>query len=242
MVAKLDYGIRGNFNPFLPERGLVLDGTNVSASNLFNIQRNGLNYFTVDKFGTTTINLNGVVNRPALYVTTGSGGADVVIGSGGSQSLQLGHTGSSSFITSGNFGITIGGSGSVGFSWVTISSQNDNISLSTSGNKFVGILNGSTSQSFQVYNTYTDASNYERGVFDWQTNTNILTIGTQNAGTGSARDLRIIANNNTVAYFSASGIVTVNNSISVGNSTVNTTITSTTATLINLNPLLLMGS
>jgi hypothetical protein len=51
--------------------------------------------------------------------------------------------------------------------------------------------NGTTAQAFRVYNTYTDASNYERGVFDWTTNANTLTIGTTNAGTGTARRVRI---------------------------------------------------
>ena len=40
---------------------------------------------------------------------------------------------------------------------------------------------------FRVYNTYTDASNGEWGAFDWQTTPNVLTIGTQNNGTGTAR-------------------------------------------------------
>jgi hypothetical protein len=44
-------------------------------------------------------------------------------------------------------------------------------------------------QAFRVYNSYTDGSNYERGVVAWDTN--VLKIGTEAAGTGSARDLRI---------------------------------------------------
>jgi hypothetical protein len=51
--------------------------------------------------------------------------------------------------------------------------------------------NGTNAQTFRIYNTYTDASNYERGVFDWTTNANSLTIGTQKGGTGTARRLRI---------------------------------------------------
>jgi hypothetical protein len=47
--------------------------------------------------------------------------------------------------------------------------------------------NGTNAQTFRVYNTYTDASNYERGVFDWSTTANNLTIGTQKAGTGATR-------------------------------------------------------
>src|SRR5260370_31654393 len=45
-----------------------------------------------------------------------------------------------------------------------------------------------TATSFRVYNTTdsaTSPTNYERGVLDWTTNSNILTIGTQNGGTGS---------------------------------------------------------
>ena len=45
-------------------------------------------------------------------------------------------------------------------------------------------------QTFRVYNTYTDASNYERGVFSWASND--LKIGVENAGTGaSSRQLHI---------------------------------------------------
>lgn len=46
--------------------------------------------------------------------------------------------------------------------------------------------NGTSAQAFRVYNTYTDASNYERGIFDWSTSANILTIGVAAAGTGSS--------------------------------------------------------
>jgi hypothetical protein len=41
-----------------------------------------------------------------------------------------------------------------------------------------------------VYNTYTDGSNYERGVFRWSSN--VLEIGTEETGTGSTRDVYFI--------------------------------------------------
>lgn len=44
-------------------------------------------------------------------------------------------------------------------------------------------------QVFRVYNTYTDASNYERGKIAWESN--VLRIGTEKAGTGSARALEL---------------------------------------------------
>jgi len=48
---------------------------------------------------------------------------------------------------------------------------------------------GGNPQTFRVYNTYTDASNYERGRLEWASNT--FRIGTQAAGTGTLRDTEI---------------------------------------------------
>jgi hypothetical protein len=45
-------------------------------------------------------------------------------------------------------------------------------------------------QAFRVYNSYTDGSNFERGFVAWDTN--VLKIGTQAAGTGTARSVQII--------------------------------------------------
>ena len=63
--------------------------------------------------------------------------------------------------------------------------------------------NGTTAQSFRVYNTYTDASNYERGVFDWSTAANTLTIGTVKAGTGVSRVLSLVSSSDIT--FTANG-------------------------------------
>lgn len=58
-----------------------------------------------------------------------------------------------------------------------------------------GILaqrNSTNAQTLRVYNTYTDASNYERGALDWTTTANTLTIGTQAAGSGTARNMALV--------------------------------------------------
>ena len=51
--------------------------------------------------------------------------------------------------------------------------------------------NGTNAQTFRLYNTYTNASNYERGFFQW--NSNVLEIGSEGAGTGSEQPVRITA-------------------------------------------------
>lgn len=49
--------------------------------------------------------------------------------------------------------------------------------------------NGTNAQAFHVYNTYTDASNYERGVFRYVSN--VLEIGHEPSGTGSWRTVAV---------------------------------------------------
>jgi hypothetical protein len=51
--------------------------------------------------------------------------------------------------------------------------------------------NGTNAQTFRVYNTFTDASNYERGFLRWSSN--VFEVGPEAAGTGTARPMRITA-------------------------------------------------
>jgi hypothetical protein len=51
--------------------------------------------------------------------------------------------------------------------------------------------NGTSAQALRLYSTFSDSSNYERAFLDWTTNANTFTIGTTNAGTGTARVMRL---------------------------------------------------
>lgn len=55
----------------------------------------------------------------------------------------------------------------------------------------LALRNGTAAQAFRVYNTFTDASNYERGFFGW--NSNRLDIGPQAAGTGTLRSIGLLS-------------------------------------------------
>jgi len=57
----------------------------------------------------------------------------------------------------------------------------------------LALRRSTNAQTFRVYNTYTDASNYERGIAGWLSNT--FAIGTFNAGTGSNRPIGFYTNN-----------------------------------------------
>lgn len=49
--------------------------------------------------------------------------------------------------------------------------------------------NSTSSQTLRLYNTYTDASNYERATIGW--NANVLEIGTESAGSGTRRQINL---------------------------------------------------
>lgn len=69
--------------------------------------------------------------------------------------------------------------------------------LALGGNTFVvssaanvlALRNSTSAQTFLVNNTYTDASNYERGKLEWASN--VFRIGTEAAGTGTARNVEL---------------------------------------------------
>jgi hypothetical protein len=76
-------------------------------------------------------------------------------------------------------------------------------------------------QAFRVYGTYTDGSNYERGKIAWESN--VLRIGTENAGTGSARALELQVSGVTFLKIDTSGhaIVTLGRQLFLGANGVN---------------------
>lgn len=63
------------------------------------------------------------------------------------------------------------------------------LSLARDAANTLGQRNGTNAQTFNLYNTYTDASNYERGTFKWDTN--VLEIGTEALGTGTRRNIKL---------------------------------------------------
>ena len=63
---------------------------------------------------------------------------------------------------------------------------------------------GTNAQTFNIYNTYTDGSNYERGFLKW--NSNELLIGTEALGTGTALNVKL-QSAGSILYFGSGGNV-----------------------------------
>lgn len=76
--------------------------------------------------------------------------------------------------------------------WSSTNSANnafDDVILERDAANTLAQRNGTNANEYRVYNTFTDASNYERGFLKWDANT--FKIGTEAAGTGTARTLTI---------------------------------------------------
>jgi hypothetical protein len=77
--------------------------------------------------------------------------------------------------------------------------------------------NGVTAQTLRVYNTFTDASNYERGKVEWASN--VLRIGTEKLGTGLARTLEFQTDGTTRLTIATTGNITTSSAVIVGGDT-----------------------
>lgn len=153
----------------------VTDTASNAASLLMDLQVGGSSRFNVRKDGT--------VSAPAYVITGGVSDLGFTY-QAGSQINFVSNGARARFGASGWFfaslPLNLGGNLSAG-----------DVVLLSEGAGLFAQRNGVNAQTLRVYNTYTDASNYERGRFAWVSNR--LEIGTENAGTGTARDLRLVA-------------------------------------------------
>ena len=75
---------------------------------------------------------------------------------------------------------------------VEIESNSGNADLFADATNLLTLHNGTSPNAFRVYNTYTDASNGEWAAFEWQTASNVLTIGAKANGTGTSRGVNFV--------------------------------------------------
>lgn len=183
----------------------VTDSASAAGSQLIDLQVGGTTRFRVDKAGNSsvaTITSSGTSTGPETVMVT--------LGNQTGALLQIGRRNAAAAlatIAQGGFGPTYVTLEALGtFSW-----SNTNLNSGATADLFIwrdaaNILaqrNGIISQTFRIYNTFTDFSNYERGVFSWVSNA--LNIGTQNAGTGLSRNVEIVSGGISALTISTSG-------------------------------------
>jgi len=140
----------------------VTDTASAAGSLLMDLQVGGTSKFNVDKFGDVR-GSNFRVSSLRL-----ASGFDYAFAD---NSGSIWRIGLSSSFTEGQ-----------------IFSAGGNMAMSLTAN-VIEQRNGTTAQTFRIANTFTDASNYERGKIEWASN--VLRIGTEKAGTGTARALEL---------------------------------------------------
>jgi len=167
--------------------GIKLNVTNTASSatsRLLDLQIEGVSKFQVNKLH------NGTVFSQAGVVVESSGGALIGLANNTNWGIVM-----NSYTSMPYFGLVLPPSGA--FNWsndaVNTLAGTADIALFRDAAGQMAQRAGTQSQNFRIYNTFTDVSNYERAVFGW--NTNVLTIGTEAAGTGTKRALKMDSSN-----------------------------------------------
>lgn len=156
---------------------------------------------------------NGSANVPSLGWTSDADGSGAGLFRAGANVTGISANGSEVFRVGGSY---LNFSSSALLEWGF-----DTVLLRDGVANTLAQRNGTAAQKLNVYNTWSDASNYERGVLDWITSAAVFTIGTEAAGTGTARTLRLNAASGASIQFRTGNVLrwTIDNS---GNLTANT--------------------
>jgi hypothetical protein len=172
-------------------------------------QVGGVGVFAVDKTGALLSRI-GSANAFGTFIIRPYSSASFEVWVGNSRSFQI------------NSGTGVKLSSGFPLSWTNGVDVNNIIDLSIlrDAANTLAQRNGVNAQTFRLYNTFTDASNYERGALQWQSNE--LQLRVDGAGTGQNRALQIVVGNQVVAYFNSAG----NRSIALGAGAVATNATS----------------
>lgn len=154
----------------------VTDTASNAASLLMNLRVGGTSQFSVAKNGNVTINPTGTAGPYSIQLGDTAGRLEAYGSAFGVQPLYCSYAGG--FAINNNTGT------------LRLGSASDTILARDAANTFAQ-RNGVNAQTFRVYNTFTDASNYERGFVRWSANA--LQIGNESAGTGVARGVVLLS-------------------------------------------------
>lgn len=161
--------------------------TSVGASDLIPIVQGGVTKQATPTlrwtFGGGILNSTGSAAAPSYAFTSAS--TTGLFQTGGNTLSVTANSTRCADLYSGGLSL---GDKSLGFG-ASVGATVDVLLLRDSAANTLALRNGTNAQVFGVYNTFTDASNYERGVMEWSGN--VLTIGQQWAGTGGVRTTQL---------------------------------------------------
>ena len=196
--------LSGTWNTTGAARGILLnitDTASAATSLLADFRVGGTSRFSVDKTGGISSSVSGTSQNAISY---GSGNF-FLRGDGVFQSTRFEVNGLHGRLD--NLGVRIRSTAVFGFcSSDAVTTSSDTILARDAANT-LALRNGGTAgtpvpQNFRVYN-WGDTTNFERGFMRW--NSNVLEIGTEAGGTGTARLLSLFSAGGNVIINPASG-------------------------------------
>ena len=161
----------------------VTDTASAAGSSLMDLQVGGVSLFRVSKEGYATVPLGGPNSCSVNFGQLNSGfysanGFDVGYSRAGAKTFYLGFNRAS-----------VGSSGYFGFASGASADGTIDLFLRRDAANTFALQNGINAQAQNIYNTYTDANNYERARMGWTANA--YEIKPEAAGTGTVRVLHI---------------------------------------------------
>jgi hypothetical protein len=169
----------------------VLDTASNAASLLMDLQVGGVTAFNVSKSGAISANSN-------LTLRDGIGSSNRI-----------------AILNTTGYATRSGGAYTWGSGATDAGGSPDLLILRDAANTLAQ-RNGVNAQTSRIYNTYTDVSNYERVALTWTANKAILKV--ENAGTGSARNLRLECSSGSLEFHDGnSTMVMTSGTLQLGN-------------------------
>jgi hypothetical protein len=157
-----------------------------TGSLLLDLQVGGTSKFSVEK------NVNVIFRNNAILFEAFGAGTSAIQYIGQEQLVVSRGIDGSKRVLLNNAGVFVGSNSAFGFASTNEANATaDTILLRDGAANTLALRNGAAAQTFRVYNTYTDASNYERGVFGWASNE--LNIATGKSGSGLSRNILLAA-------------------------------------------------
>lgn len=171
--------------------------------------------FKVDKYGNIYFGSARSGQAPTLYFNQEFHGSTKRI-TGDSQGIRFFHGNLQQAVITWNSGSgrILMLSSEAGFAWSTAGNTSDigttaDLILFKDAAGQLALRNSTNPQTFRVYNTFVNTTNYERGTAGWVSN--VFTIGTEALGSGVARALAFTTGGSTRMTISATGDITTTN-------------------------------
>ena len=166
------------------DTGLLINQTDTlspGTSKLLDLQVGGASKLSVGSVGTSSASY-------AIRVGTSS-----TLWAPSTGAWALGSTSASKpgLVVEGALGAGLSNSGFLWWSSTTGLYSTRDVVLARDAAGTLAQRNGINAQTFNIYNTYTDASNYERAHIGWNDTADTFVIGTEAAGTGIGRGIHV---------------------------------------------------